>query len=196
MFEVELKFILTQVEEARLLQNATFIEQQEFFDVYYDDIHYSLSTNDIWLRTRNDKWVLKIPIHTNNLSLKEQKNSPKLEIEEPNEILKYLNINSKFEISEDLANASIIPLYKFRNIRKKYIKDHFIIDIDKAFFDDFTYETCEIELTVQRESDIDNAAKRIEEFALQHDIKISHVEGRLIEYIKRKNPAHYQKLAT
>lgn len=93
-----------------------------------------------------------------------------------------------------LEGQRIFPLYKFRNIRKKYKKGIFTIDVDKAIFDDFIYETCEIELIALEEKDIDTTIKKIEDFALSHGIKISQVEGRLIEYIRRKNPSHYMRL--
>ena len=194
MIEVELKFLLTNEEERRLLDNAVYLETQDFVDVYYDNQEYNLSTQDIWLRTRNDKFVLKLPIQTTNTSLAEQNNTPKLEIEELDNILMHLNITPAISISDDLKAHGILPRYEFRNIRKKYKKDDFVIDIDKAIFDDFIYETCEIELVVDSEEDISDATQRIENFAMEHGIKIGNVEGRLIEYIRRKNPLHYQKL--
>lgn len=194
MFEVELKFILTKKEELCLLEGAMFIEEQNFIDIYYDKKDYSLSTNDIWLRTRNGKFVLKLPIPTANESLKKQRNSPKQEIEDLDKILHYLNIVPEKNIHEDLCNNGILPLYEFKNIRKKYSKGEFIIDIDKAIFKDFIYETCEIEMVVKSESEINNAITKIESFAAHHGIQIGHVEGRLIEYLRRKNPIHYQKL--
>lgn len=217
MFEVELKFILTKDQEKRLLENARFIKEEHFEDIYYDDKHYYLSTNDIWLRTRNDKFLLKLPIPTTNSALKKQCNSPKLEIESHEEILKHLNISfitnninnasntidstntvntntANINICKILKDAGIIPLYRFQNIRRKYKKDKFIIDLDKAIFEDFTYETCEIELVVPSEKDIEKGTEEIIEFAAKHQIKVEKVEGRLIEYIRRKNPEHYQKL--
>lgn len=204
MFEVELKFSLTEIEQARLLQNACFITEQDFVDVYYDYADYRLTTRDIWLRSRNDKFLLKTPLPTENVLLKTQKNTPKKEIEDEREILKYFDIdtlnkdslenpNTSF-IEISLMNHGIIPLYTFRNIRRKYSKQGFIIDLDKAIFEDFTYETCEIELIVESDSEIDSALKKIELFAEQHGITVTPVEGRLIEYIRKKNPEHYQML--
>ena len=195
MVEVEVKFKLTEAEQQKLIENAQFIEEYEFTDVYYDTSDYALSTNDIWLRTRNGKYILKMPLPTTSHILKEQKNSPKKEIEDLNEIATALKLGLKYPlIEENLFEAGIIPLYEFRNIRKKYTKEGFIIDFDTAIFEDFIYQTCEIELIVDNENEIESAIKKIELFAKKHDIAIAHVEGRLIEYIRRKNPEHYQKL--
>jgi len=194
MIEVELKFILTEAEEKRLLEGATFEKTQEFEDVYFDYQDYRLSTNDIWLRTRNEKFILKLPMPTQNPSLKEQRNSPKHEIENHDEILRYFNIKPQSNLHNDLMRIGINPLYQFKNIRRKYRKDSFIIDLDKAVFPDFVYETCEIELEVAYEHEIDEGIQKIITFATEHAIQIKHVEGRLIEYIRRKNPEHYQKL--
>jgi adenylate cyclase class IV len=195
MIEVELKFKLTEEEKNRLIENAQFIEVHEFTDEYYDRPDYSLSTNDIWLRTRNDTFLLKLPVQNMSETLKKQKNSPKHEVEDHCEILSHLNIEQEHEaLKDNLATANIKPLYKFKNIRKKYSKEGFVIDLDIAFFDDFTYETCEIEIAVQDSTEVDEAIKKIEAFAQKHGIEVTHVEGRLIEYIKRKNPEHYKKL--
>ncbi|MEB3701720.1 CYTH domain-containing protein [Candidatus Bealeia paramacronuclearis] len=194
MFEVELKFMLTDAEKSHLLEGAVFVEHQNFVDVYYDDKNYSLSIKDVWLRTRNGKFVLKLPLSTTNSSLKMQRNFPKHEIENERDILSHFNILQNISTHEDLVENGIYPLYQFRNMREKYVKDGFIIDIDKAIFEDFIYETCEIELVVASESEIEHAIKEIEDFAKRHGIKVTHVEGRLIEYIRRKNPRHYEKL--
>jgi adenylate cyclase class IV len=199
MFEVELKFSLTATEQRHLLQGANFIGEEDFVDIYYDHSDYRLTTKDIWLRSRNGKFLLKTPLPTQSSLLKTQKNTPKKEIEEEVEILKYFNIeysghSNKFSLEDVLAENSIFPLYKFRNIRQKYNKQGFIIDLDRAIFEDFTYEVCEIELLVERDFEIDQALKKIEQFAEQHGIQIVSVEGRLIEYIRRKNPKHYQLL--
>lgn len=194
MIEVELKFILTEAEEKRLLEGAIFERQYEFEDVYYDYNDYRLSINDIWLRTRNDQFVLKLPMQTKNLLLKKQRNSPKQEIEDHDEILKYFNINPQSNLRDDLMRIGINPLYQFKNIRRKYRKDSFIIDLDQAIFPDFVYETCEIELEVASEQEIEMSTQKIINFAQDYGIQVGHVEGRLIEYIRRKNPDHYEKL--
>jgi len=87
-----------------------------------------------------------------------------------------------------------MPLYTFKNIRKTYTKNGFTIDLDTAYFDDFTYEMCEIELEVDNTANVDTALKKIVAFAQEHGLTVKPVEGRLIEYLRRKHPDHYHAL--
>lgn len=192
--EIELKFILTPEQEQLLIQNAKFINEIEFVDIYYDTLSYTLSTNDIWLRSRNGKFVLKYPIINSHKSLKTQNNSPKNEIEDENEIRKMLSISCNSSLHQELINAKIIPLYKFKNIRRTYQIEEFRLDLDKAIFDDFEYEICEIETLVSDQSEIDHAIKKVTEFARSYGLTIKTVEGKLIELLRRKYPDHYRLL--
>ena len=148
--EVELKFLLTTKEKHRLLADSQYIDSYEFTDVYYDAKNYSLSCNDTWLRSRNGKFMLKIPIETTCEALKQQSNSPKREIIEEDRIRKELSLPNNNSLEQDLFEANILPLYTFKNYRQSYQKEGFHIDLDSALFDDFTYETCEIEMSVER----------------------------------------------
>ncbi len=192
--EVELKFILTPEQEELLLAHATFVKKIEFTDTYYDTTGYGLTTKDIWLRARNGKFVLKYPLATTSDVLKLQYNAPKQEIEDEETIRKTLSIPLGRSLREDLIKSHIKPLYTFRNIRKKYSKNGFNIDLDTAIFDDFTYETCEIECEVGNAAEIDAALEKIVAFATAHGLSVKPVEGRLIEYLRRKHPTHYHAL--
>lgn len=194
--EVELKFILTADDERNLLHGAEWLETREFTDVYYDTKNYSLSTNDIWLRSRNGRFVLKSPLANSSEALATQFNTPKKEIEDEVTIRKLLALGKEKEknLHEDLIASAIFPLYTFRNNRRTYKKEGFTIDLDKAIFDDFTYETCEIETLVSNLQGIDEALERIITFAASHGLTVKPVEGRLIEYLRRWHPDHYNLL--
>lgn len=192
--EVELKFILTLEQEELLLTHATFVKKIEFTDTYYDTTDYDLTTKDIWLRSRNGKFVLKYPLATTSDALKLQSNAPKQEIEDEEAIRKTLSIPLGHSLREDLLKSHIKPLYTFRNVRKTYTKNGFNIDLDTAIFDDFTYETCEIEREVENAAEIDATLEQIVTFARAHGLSVKPVEGRLIEYLRRKHPAHYHAL--
>ncbi len=192
--EVELKFILTAEQEKLLLNGATFIKQIEFTDTYYDTNTYNFTTQDIWIRSRNGKFVLKYPLDTTSNALKQQSNTPKQEIEDEDVIRTTLALAHHGSLHEDLIASNILPLYTFRNIRKTYLKDGFTIDLDKAIFDDFTYETCEVELEVQNATQIEDALEKIITFTQSHGLQVKPVEGRLIEYLRRKHPKHYLAL--
>lgn len=89
MFEIEMKFKVTSEQKTKLIENAEFINKEIFTDIYYDSCDYKLSLNDVWLRTRNGDFLLKVPIQTKGCELlKLQKNTPKKEIQDITEIKK------------------------------------------------------------------------------------------------------------
>lgn len=63
MIEVEKKFILNDKEKERLFKDAEFISEKIFTDIYYDNENFDLTSKDKWLRLRQDKFELKIPVH-------------------------------------------------------------------------------------------------------------------------------------
>ena len=62
MIEVERKFTVGGDDEKRLLEGADFLLEKTLMDVYYDTPDYALSTKDMWLRTRDGRWELKVPL--------------------------------------------------------------------------------------------------------------------------------------
>jgi predicted adenylyl cyclase CyaB len=198
MFEVEVKFKVNQKQKQLLTDSATFISTEKFQDIYYDTITYGLSLNDRWLRSRNGCFMLKIPIKSVKKNLLDlQKNTPKREIENLEEIKTHLAlkaVNTILPFEEVLLSSGFQPLYVYENIREKYEKRGLIIDFDTALWKGHTFSVCEIEKIVENESDIDETLKHIEEFAHAHGLTVEPIEARLIEIIKRQNPEHYKKL--
>jgi adenylate cyclase class IV len=197
-YEVELKFKITPIQKAALIKQSKFLSKKSFVDIYYDTPCYKLSLNDVWLRTRNNVFLLKVPINGQDYDLlKLQTNTPKNEIEDLIEIRRILNLNANIEHTEnlhaDLIKAGYLPLYTYHNIREKYQHDKFIIDFDTATWNDKTFEVCEIELLVEEEN-IPQALTKIENFAKNNGLSIEPVEARLIEIIKIQNPEHYHLL--
>ncbi len=193
MIEVEIKCHLSEQQKEKLLQDATFLSEETFVDTYFDTKDYRLSTNDIWLRTRNTSFVLKMPAALcGNFSI--QKNTPKHEIEDEAIIRTKLNLSASGTLYQALAQAHIIPKYTFINQRQKYQKNSFIIDLDHAHFGTFSYTLCEIEKTAQTPEEIHEILEQLHKFAQQHGIMIKPTEGKLIHYIKVTNQEHYQAL--
>ena len=52
----------------------------------------------------------------------------------------------------------------------------------------------EIELMVENENEMESAKEKILKFAKSKDLIIKNVQGKVIEYLQVKNPAHYQAL--
>lgn len=198
MFEVEIKFKITPEQKLHLIKDAQFLSQEEFIDVYYDTETYNLSLRDVWLRTRNNEFLLKIPIHTQNHNLlKLQRNTPKKEIQNLVEIsnfLKLKNIEKFKNLPDTLVNNGYLPLYEYSNIREKYQSGSFIIDFDTALWENHIFETCEIEYLAKSEEEIPRALEDIKSFAQSKNLAVTPVEARLIEIIKIQNPDHYHKL--
>src|SRR3989338_1979634 len=190
MIEVEKKFILTKDDEARLTQGAEFLKEYSFTDAYYDTGDYALTSQDVWLRARDGKWELKIPLHKGAERLGDQYR----ELTDENEIKKYLQISQEKTFEDALKRKGYVPFSTFTRVRRKYRKESFIIDLDFVDFGDFIYTIGEIELMIKDQDDMKAALDKIMDFARKHDLKITHVRGKLMEYLKRKRPEHHKAL--
>lgn len=193
MIEVEIKCKPTAEEKAALLKGAAFISEEYLTDIYYDSKSYELSLKDFWLRTRNDKFVLKVPAAACSL-LATQANTPKHEIEDEQEIRTMLKLSSQGSLTQALSIAGYNPLYTLTKTRQKYTKSGFIIDIDHATFGDFTFDLCEIETMVQTPEEISLATQNLVAFAKQYGITLENIPGNLIALIKLVNPKHLELL--
>jgi len=178
---------LTDENERNLLKGAKLVDKVVNKDVYYDNDVYGLTSNDIWLRKRNGKFELKIPIEGGSKGAI----SRYLKITDENTIREKLNLDSNKELEIALRKAGYKPFASYRTIRKRYRKGDFVIDIDEADFDGGKYKICEIELKVKSPVEVRDAEKRIIDFAYEHGLEIRPVRGKVIEYLKRKNFEHY-----
>lgn len=192
--EIEKKFILTPVQKEKLLEDAEFISEKNFTDAYYDNKEFSLALNDMWLRKRDGEFNLKIPMRQKEGEMinKYQELDGEMAIRE----IFAIPVVSDFET--DLASLGHGPFCIFKTVRKKYSKDGFVIDLDKAYFEDkegkWEYELAEIELVVSNEDEMEQAEKKIYEFASRFDLEIKHVNGKLLQFIKKKLPDLYGNL--
>src|SRR3989344_3797540 len=123
MIEVEKNFDLKPGDKERLIQDAKLIAEKTFTDIYYDTADFRLTTKDYWLRQREGKWELKVP----------------------------------------LSEA----------IRKKETDQY---------------------RELEDENDVSAAEKKIMDFARERGIASAPGAGKVIVYIQRNNPAHYQAL--
>ena len=181
--EVEKKFLLDESDKNRLIEGAESIGVKTFTDVYYDNPDYKLTTKDIWLRSRDNRWELKLPLNNFREKIVDQYR----EIENESEIIEYFCFNNDASLSDSLSKNSYTPFASITTTRTKYKKDGFIIDLDSM---DFGYEIAEIEKLVEKEDEIDRAKKSIIEFANKHDLKQVRVRGKLLEYIMRNDRKH------
>ena len=190
MIEVEKKFILNEQDKERLTKEAQFLNERVFTDIYYDTEIFSLTTNDKWLRSREGRFELKLPLHEGVDRLADQYD----ELEDEQKIREALNLPPKGKLADDLAKAGYSPFCTCKTTRRKYKKESFIIDLDVVDFQDFTYNIGEIELMVNEKSEIGSAIEKIMDFTKSQNLTIAPVRGKVIEYLKRTKPNHYQAL--
>jgi len=92
MIEVEKKFILSEQEKERLIKDAEFLSERVFTDIYYDTEKFLLTSQDKWLRSREGKFELKLPLHKGRERLADQYD----EIEDEQKIYQLAN-TTKFD---------------------------------------------------------------------------------------------------
>lgn len=193
MIEVEVRFHLPEEKREHFLNNAIFISEVSFTDTYYDTQDYALSIQDVWLRTRDNKFMLKVPAtHTNTFAF--DKTSPMHEIEDESEIRKILKVQAKSDIKLDIESHGYKPLYTFTSTRRKYKNGEFSIDIDHVDYKIFTYDICEVEIMVKQAEEVQEALQKIHSFIEKHGITVNPIDGKLLYLIKRVNPEHYHIL--
>jgi len=189
MFEVEKKFILTPDQEKALIKGAEFLGEKKFTDIYYDDLNYILTGQDLWLRSRDGKFELKIPM---NKKLKERVSDQYKELETDAEILQYFEPGSKSTLAEFMAKNEFNPFCKIVTTRRKYKKDGFGIDLDIT---DFGFTVAEIELMAKTAADMEKTTNKILTFAKKHKIEAAGAPwGKVIEFLRLNKPEHFQKL--
>ena len=190
MIEVEKKFILNEKDKERLTKDAEFLGERVFTNIYYDTQDFSLTANHKWLRCREGRFELKIPLHVGLERLADQYD----ELEDEPKIREVLDLPTGGSFVDDLAKAGFSPFCSYKTTRRKYKKEPFIIDLDTVDFQDFTYNIGEIELMVRKKSEIESAIKKIITFAEEQKLTPVPVRGKVAEYLKRFRPNHYQAL--
>lgn len=190
MIEVEKKFILTEQDKDRLTQNTEFLNERVFTDIYYDTDNFFLTAQDRWLRARENRFELKIPLHQGTERLADQYD----ELEDEEKIRQALNLPRDGNLVVDLEKNGYLPFCICKTTRRKYKNGAFILDLDTVDSKDFTYNIGEIELMVNDKSEIDGAIEKIMNFAKEKNLTITPVRGKVVEYLKRMKPNHYQAL--
>lgn len=190
MIEVEKKFILAESDISRLSDGAEFISKKTFTDVYYDTRGFLLTAKDHWLRVRNERPELKIPMSEVLTRTAEQYE----EMEDEMAIRKFLGLPLEGRFERVLVENGFEKFCTCITTRQKYSKEGFVIDIDEVRFPSFDYNIGEIELLVNDRSEMEDASRKIVDFAARNGVKFSPVRGKVIEYLKRERPEHYKAM--
>lgn len=190
MIEVEKKFKLENAFFDRIKSEGTFLSQREFMDVYYDTKDWRYTKQNIWLRRRDRSFELKVSVEQESGIIDRYD-----EITDPVGILRALNLPISSSLPDALKTHQINPFCSFWTDRRKYQLGEFIIDIDRATFDDLTYSVAEIELLVPDEKGIVDAEKKITTLLESEAIDWkARIPGKLSYYLSKKHPKHYAEL--
>jgi len=186
--EVEKKFHLTPEEEARLIEGAVHMYTKTICDVYFDR-GVELCTTDRWLRLRDGRFELKLPMH----AISEGKPSVDRyqEIDNDAEILEVLGLDL-FELTdEQLIKAGFERISEYKTIRTSYEKEGFTIVFDKM---DFEFQICEVERVVEEGTDLNMVADQILDFAKRHGLAENRVLGKLLVYLQQRDPDRFKAM--
>lgn len=196
MIEVEKRFVdLTDDAMAALTTNAQLIKNKVNVDTYYDTSRYALTVSDRWLRKRNNRFELKIPIGTGGS--KAATTQVYRELETDAEIYAALNLTQESTLENDLTNNGFDPFMTYTTTRSSYKNGEFTIDIDQSTYDaaDLTYSGVDIEMMVDTEDEIAQATARILDFARSAGLTVdTNPLGKGGIYIKKTRPEHYKAL--
>ena len=192
MIEVEKNFDLKAGDKERLIAGVALVQKKTFTDVYYDTPDYSLTSKDFWLRMRDGRFELKVPL--NRGSIGKRMTDQYRELETDAEIANELGIAVRGDLGKTLSTLGYKPFARIVTTRESYQKGDFHLDFDEV---DFGFSAFEVELMVKRAEDISAAEKRIMDLAREHHLTVTEgaTYGKVIEYIKRNNPRHYAFLA-
>ncbi|CAG8527210.1 2501_t:CDS:1 [Acaulospora morrowiae] len=206
--EVERKFVFDVTKVPVMERNSgpvkfdsvKFICTKSFTDIYYDidERGYPLTSQDIWLRQRDQKWECKTP--TDLVASMDSYH----ELEDLNEISDFLRQTlgvqtlSSPKDSQSFGywlnqNFSLTPFCTIKTTRQHYLLDgEFTLDLDTA---DFGHHVGEIELVVHLKNEIKNAEMKIARLLKKHDWFFDTsgtVMGKLSAYIGRFNRKQWE----
>ncbi len=191
MIEIEQKFLLTTKQQEKLVRDAIFISETQFTDSYFDDDNYSLTTQDKWLRTRNELFELKKGFTPPRQTITQYK-----ELNTEEAIAQELRLPTNIPLSQILKKNQYTIFCTCHTNRKKYQKDGFSIDIDTINYPEtsWQYNIVEIELIVKTQEEVEEAIKKTLTFTQEYNLTSQTVRGKVDEYLYREKPTHYQKL--
>lgn len=185
MIEVEKKFTPTAEQQEALLEGAEFVSKKTMHDRYYDR-GYELSVKSFWLRNRDGRWELKVPMREMN----GKRNSVELydELEDDASIITKLDLPLSELTDEAMAKEGYVPYAEYQTTRETYTKEGFTITIDST---SFGYDQCEIELLIEDAGKAEAAADRIIVFATEQGLDTGFTLGKVEMYLKGHDMDRY-----
>ena len=182
MIEVEKKYLLSEDSFKAILSDVVFVREEKIIDKFFDDKDFSLFSNKMKLRKRNGKFELK--------GRKKEKNVDSFSVKE--ELTTEQDIANKLDW--DLSRGSIQDCVNERNyeqyaevhtLRKKYKFDDLYIDMDET---PDGYSVMEVEILVENEHEIEDAIRKIGQFAQSYGLESRKIKGKLRTYLEVNKP--------
>lgn len=185
--EIEKKFIPRQQDIDAIAERFEFRGEKKFVDRYYDTPSYDLTSKDIWLRSRGQKYELKIPI----LDQEQNKTDQYRELEDDGDISNFLQLPAEGKLEEQLTKNGYSPFCAIETTRKTFTDNKFTIVLDLT---DFGYNIAEVELLINDEKQASLATQEIYDFAQNLGLPLSPVRGKVIEYLRLTKEDHFKAL--
>lgn len=190
MIEIEKKFHASPEALSCIDSACVFVGKRINTDIYYDTPDYRLTTQNIWLRTRNEHFQMKTPFEGG------KKKGANLyhEWETDSDIQRFLGFPSEETLLDSLHKNNITPFVTLTTHRTKYKKDDYTLDIDQTAAPDFSFSAVEIEILVSNPSESDDALRRILELGKQWHLNSNIPHGKVVQFLQEHRPHHYQAL--
>jgi adenylate cyclase class IV len=186
--EVEKDVVITDDTLQKIESIADSKKEATIIDTYYDSTDYSLTTKDWWLRNRDNRFELKLPVKSSGDFMNYS------ELETDGEIIQALDLEGTPISEEMLKKNNLAPFCTITTKRTTYnIGDihvvHDVVDLDGNKF-----IKAEIEMMIEDPEKTDIAQERINEFLSSYGITGAPKYGKVLEYLKIKNPEHFEAL--
>lgn len=197
MIEIEIDFNPDAKALDWLSRETEFRGEKTIHDVYFDTPDYALGRQDRWLRARNGRYELKTPIENRSeADIRTAPVSHYREIEDDAGIKTALGVSSDVSLNACLREMGCVPFCDVTTIRREYRSGEFSIDVDRATYagTDFTFQTAEIEVMVERADQAADGERRLLAFAHAHGFVPLKTHGKIVEYIKRIRPEQFKIL--
>ncbi|MFN0065269.1 MAG: CYTH domain-containing protein [Chlamydiales bacterium] len=170
MIEIERKCYLEPRHIAGIRKLGKLLFRSTFTDVYYDTKDYSYTRQNIWLRKRDGVYELKRRLKT--------------------EV--YEEITQMEEIEKIVDLEKVHPFATFATTRERYKLFNVTVDLDLT---DFGHEVGEIEILVEKESEVPKAEKKLDSMLAQFGIdSTKKPQKKIAAYLERESSAHYHIL--
>ncbi len=198
MFEIERKFRCPDALQARITSTAQLLGVTTFSDTYFDTASIDLTRADRWLRRRGG-WELKLPLSGDGQNSNDDRIDRYREIADEEVIRATLGLPNRNGINLEtaLADAGCIPFCSLTTRRAKYrLRGIYTLDFDTVTAPGFFYQVAEVEVMVSDPDAIHEADTLLDNFIREYNIPQTRVSGKVIEYLRRHDPAHYAALVT